>query len=146
MPSLDEATTKKFMNSLITTSNNVAGTITVFGTKEWLQFDDINGAYKNKYNFTFSSSNDFNYSSDATKVLSKKYRKAYGADLPKMAVQGFDVVMYFSMKYLLLEEPRTGVMSDFEMIQKGKGNGYENSNCFILQQQDFEIVKIDSTK
>ena len=146
MPSLDETTTKKFMNSLSTTSNVVAGTITVFGTKEWLQFDEINGAYKNKYNYTFSASNDFNYASPAVKSLSKKYRKAYNADMPKMAVQGFDVVLYFTLKYLLLEDPSEGVMSDFQMVQKGSGNGYENNNCFILQQQDFEIVKIENEK
>ena len=66
--------------------------------------------------------------------------------MPKMAVQGFDVVLYFTLKYLLLEDPSEGVMSDFQMVQKGSGNGYENNNCFILQQQDFEIVKIENEK
>ncbi len=52
-------------------------------------------------------------------MLSKKYRKTYSADMPKMAVQGFDVVLYFSMKYLLLAEPSIGVMSDFKIESNG---------------------------
>ena len=36
IPSTDEVTSKKFMNTLISVTNNVTGTITVFGTKDWL--------------------------------------------------------------------------------------------------------------
>jgi LysM repeat protein len=145
IPSTDEVTSKKFMNSLISASNNVTGTITVFGTKDWLAFEDINGAYKNKYNFHFSSPNDFNYTYEETKLLNKVYRKTYNADMTKMSVQGFDVLLFFSLKYLLNQDPNFGIMSDFNMVQKGTGNGFENNNSFILKQQDFEIVKIAET-
>ena len=142
IPSTDEATSKKFMNALISSSSNVAGDFTVFGTKEWQNFEDINGAYKNKYKFHFSAPNDFNYTYENTKSLNKTFRKTYNADMTKMSVQGYDVMLYFGMKYLLNKEPSIGVMSNFNMTQKGKGNGFENSNVFILQQQDFEIVKV----
>ena len=33
-------------------------------------------------------------------------------------------------------------MTNFEMFQKGNGNGFENGNVYILKQQDFEIIKI----
>lgn len=145
IPTLDEATAKKFMNSLIASSNNINSSISVFGTKEWLLFDDINGAYKNKYNFHFSSSNDFNYSLESTKYLAKIYRKSYNADMPKMAVQGFDLMIFFCSKYLLMKEASAGVMSNFNMVQKGSGNGFENNNCFILKQADFEIIKVEET-
>ncbi len=145
VPTLDEVTAKKFMNSLVASSNNVTGTISVFGTKEWLTFDGVSISTKNKFNFHFSAPNDFNYGHDSTKKLAKKYRKKYGADLPKMAVQGFDVVLYFCVKYLLDQKPGDGVMSDINMVQKGIGNGYENNNCFILKQQDFEIIKLMET-
>ena len=145
IPSTDEASSKKFMNSLIASSVNVNSEITVFGTKEWINFDDINGAYKNKYNFHFSAPNDFNYSHEKTKELAKIYRKNYNADMSKMSVQGFDVVLFFASKYLLKAETSDGVMSDFNLVQKGAGNGFENNNSFILKQQDFEIVKIAET-
>ncbi len=145
IPSTDEATSKTFMNSLIASSNNVTGDITVFGTKEWQNFDDINGSYKNKYNFHFSAPNDFNYSYESTKALNKTYRKTFNADMTKMSVQGFDVLMYFGMKYLLDKDPSAGVMSNFNLVQKGAGNGFENHNAFILRQENFEIIKLTET-
>ena len=65
--------------------------------------------------------------------------------MTKMAVQGFDVLHFFCSKYLLNQNPTVGIMSNFNMIQKGLGNGFENSNSFILSQQDFEIIKISET-
>ena len=145
IPSTDEATSKTFMNTLIASSNNVTGDITVFGTKEWQSFDDINGAYKNKYNFHFSAPNDFNYTYESTKALNKIYRKTFNADMTKMSVQGFDVLMYFGVKYLLDKDPSVGIMSHFNLVQKGAGNGFENDNSFILRQENFEIIKLAET-
>lgn len=145
IPSTDETTSTKFMNTLIASATSQVGTITVFGTKEWLVFEDMNSTYKNKFNFHFSSPNDFNYNYQATKELTKKYRKTYNADMTKMAVQGFDVLHFFCSKYLLNQNPTVGIMSNFNMIQKGLGNGFENNNSFILSQQDFEIIKISET-
>ena len=145
VPTLDEATAKKFMNTLFTASNNISATISVFGTKEWQSFEDLNPAYKNKFNFHYSSANDFNYNYELTKDLARDYRQSYNADMSKMAVQGYDVLMYFCLKYLVAINPKQGVMSNFKMTQKGAGNGYENNNCFILKQQDFEIIKVAET-
>lgn len=145
VPTVDEATAKKFMNTLVVSSNNVTGNISVFGTKEWLLFEDINGAYKNKYNFQFSAPNEFSYANETTKDMARLYRRTYNADLSKMAVQGYDVMMFFCLKYLMNESPERGIMSNFKMVQKGAGNGFENNNCYILQQQDFEIVKLAET-
>lgn len=145
IPSTDEATSKTFMNTLIASSNNVTGDITVFGTKEWQNFDDINGAYKNKYNFHFSAPNDFNYSYESTKNLNKTYRRTFNSDMTKMSVQGFDVLLYFGVKYLLDKDPSAGVMSNFNLVQKGAGNGFENKNTFILRQENFEIIKLTET-
>lgn len=145
VPTVDEITAEKFMNALVVSSANVTGNISVFGTKDWLLFENINGAYKNKYNFQFVAPNEFSYSNESTKNMARSYRRVYNADLSKMAVQGYDVMMFFCLKYLMNENPERGVMSNFKMVQKGVGNGYENNNYFILQQQDFEIIKLAET-
>ncbi len=145
VPTTDEATATKFMNALFSVTNNQNDMVSVFGTKDWMQFDGINESYKNKFNFHFSAPNDFNYSYDSMKNLARKYRKNYGADMTKMAVQGYDVMLYFCLKYLLEKNPSTGVMSNFKMVQRGTGNGYENNNCFIMKQEDFELIKLAET-
>jgi hypothetical protein len=80
------------------------------------------------------------------KSLSKKYRKAYNADMPKMAVQGFDVVLYFTLKYLLLENPSEGVMSDFQMVQKSKYAARNTGKClitfFIKERQTLDFLRV----
>jgi hypothetical protein len=85
VPSTDKVVATKFMNNLYKTSSKITNAqISVYGTKEWVNYDDIKGVYKNKFNFHFASSNDFNYSYDGTKALGKIYRKKYNADLSKV--------------------------------------------------------------
>jgi LysM repeat protein len=142
VPTNDKSTALKFINTLNSCTKNFTGVISVLGTKEWVNFDEISGEYKNKYNFQFPSPNDFNYSYEAIKEVMKIYRKNYNSDMSKMAVQGFDVPFFFISKYLLGKEMSEGLMTNFEMFQKGNGNGFENGNVYILKQQDFEIIKI----
>ena len=142
VPTNDKSTALKFINTLNSCTKNFTGVISVLGTKEWVNFDEISGEYKNKYNFQFPSPNDFNYSYEAIKEVMKIYRKNYSSDMSKMAVQGFDVSYFFISKYLLGKELSEGLMTNFEMFQKGNGNGFENGNVYILKQQDFEIIKI----
>lgn len=143
VPTRDKITAVKFMNALHKVAGKSGtGTITVFGTKEWVNFDDVKSFYKNKYNFHYASSNDFNYKYESTKNLQRNYRKAYNADLGKYGTQGFDVVFYFVQSMLMEAKPEAGVMNNIRMASTGAGNGTENKACFILKQQDYEIVKV----
>ena len=64
-------------------------------------------------------------------------------DLSKYSTQGFDVVFYFINKMLMEQEPKDGVMNSIYLQNLKDGNGQENKACFILKQEDFEIVKKD---
>lgn len=143
VPTRDKVNALKFMNALHKVAGKSGtGTISVFGTKEWVNFDDIKGYYKNKYGFHYASSNDFNYSYPETKNLMRHYRRAYNADLSKWGTQGFDVTFYFIQSLLMEGKPQAGVMNDIKMVSTGAGNGQENGSCFILKQQDYEIIKV----
>lgn len=142
VPTRDKVLATRFMNALHKVgSKSGSGTIAVFGTKEWVNFDDIRGFYKNKYNFHFASANDFNYNYDATKTLLKNYRQKYNADLSKYGTQGFDVLFHF-VNELLLDKKTEGVMNAITMKSVSSGSGFENKACFILKQEDFEIIKL----
>jgi LysM repeat protein len=144
VPSRDKATSMKFMTEMNKVANKVgAGTITVFGTKEWGNFDDIKSYMKNKYNLHFASANDFNYSYPETKNLTSLYRVKYNSDLSKYATQGFDVTFYFINKMLMGQDPRDGVMNSIRLQNLKDGNGQENKASFILKQEDYEIIKMD---
>lgn len=116
--------------------------ITLVGTKDWVNFEDISAEAKNRLNFHYASSVDFDITSEETGKLKKLYRKKYNTALTKYAVQGFDVTMYFAQKMLLEQKPGDGVMNIINPIQVKNGSGFENKASFILKQDDYKIVKV----
>jgi LysM repeat protein/ABC-type branched-subunit amino acid transport system substrate-binding protein len=142
IPSRDKTFATRFVNNL---SKNTAknSNITIYATKEWVNNDDIRGFYKNKFNIHFASPNDFNYTYPETKKLLKKYRQKYNADLTKYSTQGFDVTLYFLQDFFLNKPNSTGVMNQINMKSIQLGSGYENKVCFILKQENYELIKLD---
>ena len=145
VPSRDKIVATKFMNALNKVASKAGtGSIAFYGMKEWVNFDDIKGFYKNKYQFHFASANDFNYTYEETKSLMRDFRKIYNADLSKWGAQGFDITFYFIQSLLMEGKPKAGVMNDIKLASTGAGNGQENKACFILKQVDYEIIKLAS--
>ncbi|MFN5416906.1 MAG: LysM peptidoglycan-binding domain-containing protein [Flavobacteriia bacterium] len=143
VPSRDKVFSVRFMNALEKSSSKAgSGKITVFGTKDWLNNDEIKGFYKNKFNLHFATSYDFNYSYEATKKLLRKYRQKYNADLSKYGAQGFDVSLYFLQDFFLKTEGKAGVMNRFTVKSVGSGSGYENKSCFIMKQENYELIQL----
>lgn len=144
-PTNEKSLAVKFMNNLSSSSSKFnAENIFVYATKEWVNFDDVKPHYKNKYNFHFASPNDLNYKYPETEQLHLKYRSAYNSDMTKMAVQGFDVLYYFTSLLLLSNSLNELIMNQFDLKQNGVGNGYENSNVYIIEQEDFELINVQN--
>jgi hypothetical protein len=132
------------MNSANANSSKMnADLVSVYGTKEWLTVDEIKSQFKNKFHFHYASPNELNYKNYQTQSLLKKYRRSYNADLTKMAVQGFDVTYHFCSVLLLGMDDETRVMNQFIMNQQGVGNGFQNTNGFVLEQRDFELIRAE---
>lgn len=143
VPSRDKVFSTRFINNLEKISGKAgSGKITVFGTKDWGNNDEIKGFYKNKFNVHYASSYDFNYSYEATKKLLRKYRGKYNADLSKYGTQGFDVSLYFIKDFFLNETVKSTVMNRFAITSVGKGSGYENRSSFILRQENYELIQV----
>ena len=62
--------------------------------------------------------------------------------MTKMAVQGFDVLYFFTSFLLLNKDVNDGIMNQFELKQNGAGNGYENSKVYIIEQENFEMINV----
>ncbi len=143
-PTNEKINAVKFMNSVNNAASKVSGsTIYVYGTKEWINFDDVKPQFRNKYNFHFASNSDLNYKYDATERLHRKYRSAYNADMTKMAVQGFDVTFYFCSDLLMKKKPSNEIMNDFEMRQISTDSGFENINTFIIRHENYELINVN---
>ena len=143
VPSTDKNTAMKFMNNLNRSAfRSNADDLFVYGTKEWVNFADINNVYKNKYNFHFPSPNHLDYYEDNVVGLNKVYRGKYKTDISKMAIQGYDVLLYFSNTFFLEGKKVNLMMNNFKMKSISATDGQENSNVFIIEQDNFNLINV----
>ena len=138
-PASDKLQVLKFMNSL-NASKADGQFVEVYGSREWMNFDEMKASFRNRFHFHFASPNDLNFSYEKTERFLRKYRMSYNADLSKMAAQGFDVTMYF-LSGLFGPISEEGIMNAFDLIQKGVGNGFENGRVFIIRQEEYKLIR-----
>lgn len=142
VPTRDKGAASRFMNTLNKASDKVGnGTVKVFATKDWGGFDDITGFVKNKFNVHWVSSSDLNYTLNPTKTVLRKFRTKYKADMSRFSAHGFDVTLFFVANLLIGDKNVNGIVNSFNMVQKGKGNGYENGECFVLRHDNYQLVR-----
>lgn len=143
VPTTDKMTAMKFMNNLNQSSfRSNPGGLFVYGMKDWVNYTDINNIYKNKYNFHYPSSSHVDYEEDKVVEVNKWYRSAYKTDMPKIAIQGYDVLFNFCSSFFLEGVSPTLLMNDFQMEQISNVDGFENARVFIIEQEEFELVKV----
>lgn len=142
-PTNDRAAVTKFFNEMGRFIHKTSDEKTfVFGTNEWVDFESVNAFYKNKYKLTYANPQDLNYQYDKTKYYLRKYRSLYRSDMSKMAVQGFDVTFNYCAELLMGKPVGTLIMNDFENVQVGPGNGFENTRSCIISQRDYELINV----
>ena len=140
IPTLDKTTGVRFMNTLNRSSFKAKpDEIYVFGMKEWVDFTDINNIYKNKFNLHFGSPNFVDYYTDEMIELNRTFRREYNTDMSKMAVQAYDVFLFYCSNFLLENQKPNLMMNNFRMEQFSESDGYENQNVFIVEQEEYEL-------
>jgi LysM repeat protein len=141
-PASDKLQALKFMNSL-NASKADGQFVEVYGSREWMNFDEMKASFRNRFHFHFASPNDLNFSYEKTERFLRKYRVAYNADLSKMAAQGFDVTLHFltGLFQMVKSSSEERIMNAFELIQRGTGNGYENGKVFIIRQEEYKLIR-----
>ena len=142
LPTLDRGTAVKFMNNLNKSSfRSNADNLFVYGTREWLTFTEIKNIYKNRYNFHFVSSNMEDYYSELAINMNRAYRSIFKTDMSKLSMQAYDVVLYYLSCFFLDGKKQHLLMNDFNMRQVSQDDGYENSKIFLIEQEEFELIK-----
>ncbi len=143
VPTSHRSTAVKFMNNLNRSAFRAyKDDVFVYGTKEWVNFSEMNDAYKNKYNFHFPSPNHLDYYTDAMVEMNKAYRARYKTDMSRVAVQAYDVLMYYCSDFFLGQDHPNQLMNDIDMKQISDGDGYENSRVFIIEQEEYELIEV----
>ena len=143
VPTRDKGAAMKFMGALQKSGSKAgSGTISVFGTKDWGNFEDIRGVTKNKFNLHWASANDLNYNLPETKKLLRQFRRKFKCDMSKYSAHGFDVMYHFTTTLLMDKPNAPGVINNFDLQQVGEGNGFENNQAYILKHVEFELERV----
>ena len=143
LPTNNEKSAMQFMNNVNRSSFRASpDKITVYGMKSWVKFTNINNIYKNKYHFHFPAANHLDYYTPFMVAMNRNYRTKYGTDMSRVAVQGYDVLMYFCNSFFLKSQESRLLMNDFKLVQISPADGFENSNIFIVKQEDFQLMRI----
>jgi hypothetical protein len=101
----------------------------------------VTSELKNKFTFSFASPSYFSYKESTLMPFHKQFRRKYGADLTKMACLGFDATLNICSEFLIGKKMPKGLISNYEFIQSGFGNGFQNNSSFVLEFKDFESKK-----
>ncbi len=143
VPTAHRSSVIKFMNNLNRSAfRSYKDDIFVYGTREWVNYSELNDAYKNKYNFHFPAPNHIDYYTDHMVELNKAFRSKYKTDFSKVAVQAYDVTTHFCSAFFMENDRPFLLMNDIRMNQISETDGYENTRVFIVEQEAFELIEI----
>ncbi len=125
--------------------------IVIFGTDEWLKYDDIEASYKNKFSLHVPSPVYVNYSDTATIPFIRAFRSKFQTDPDRYAMMGFDLAYFFLSGYIRegkgfiqkLESYQSDDMVNtrFRFRKVNENGGYLNTNVYILKYENFRLIK-----
>ena len=122
--------------------NKLKGTMTLYGTKDWLNFESINEEIKKKIDFRYNSSIDFNPSNQNLSILRKKFKEKFKFSLTKYAAQGYDVTFYFVKQLLMNSNTELPMMNVFDLKRIEQNSGFENGGSYVFGYEDENFTRI----
>lgn len=151
VPSTDLGFVSDFMNRM-SNIDKEEYEITIIGMEKWLDYQNIDMQYKNRFKVTVPSSTFLDFDSPGTLSFIDDYRNQYdqepGSD--GYAFLGFDVAYYFLSNLLKygLDFQQNPEQIQYEGIQIGfrfepQSNGTFNKHIYLLQYNDFELKRIN---
>lgn len=132
--------------------NNKQRVVTLFGLNEWQDFENIEVEYFQNLNLHLPVDLFVDYSRPEVKNFLKKFREKYLAEPDKFSYLGYDVTMYYLQMLnkfgkTFYQRPETihatGLQSSFDFKKVGTEGGLENQNTFILNYNDYRLVKVN---
>lgn len=128
--------------------------IQIYGLENWIRYDNIEAAYKNRFKLRLVMPNYVDYHNENTIEFLKKYRDEYSMEPTSYGYgfAGYDLMLFFGeclLKYGL------GFPTDFDHIEMkgvnasyrfGKsttGKEFENKSVYIVEYDDYQIKQVN---
>ncbi len=124
----------------------------ILGMSEWvdhLSEGDAEGEVKNKLKFTFTKSAQSESDDADVNDWIKQYHKAYFTHPTEYSFCGHDILKSFvqqqalgKMDLLSNEMLSNGLFCNIELVQVGRGNGFENVGVVIMESHQGTVIRI----
>jgi LysM repeat protein/ABC-type branched-subunit amino acid transport system substrate-binding protein len=151
-PSTDLAFVSDFMTKLSQVDTNTYKVI-LFGLDNWMNYDNVDLAYKSKYKLHVCTPSFVDYDNKNTTDFVKKYRSQYRTDpgIRGFGFQGFDIAYYylqslmkFGLQYAdhFSENKFKGLQTTFDISKSSTGKGYENKSIYIVKYGKYKLNRV----
>lgn len=128
--------------------------IQVYGLENWIKYDNIESAYKNRFNLRLAITNYVDYKNEITLDFLRKYRNEFKMEPTShgYGYAGYDLMMFFGsvlMEYGLSfplefgDYEMRGVNSGYRFGKSTTGQEFENKSVYIIEYNDFEIKLVN---
>ncbi len=153
VPSDDLAFVSNFLTGLSLFDQNKYD-IQVYGLSDWLGYDNIEAAYKNRFRLRLAVPYFVDYDDEQVIKFLGAYRERYNTD-PSFfdyGFMGYDLTMFFGEALLkaglrfpaYFDELEThGVSANYRFGKSMTGKEYENKAVYIIEYNDYEIHRVN---
>lgn len=128
--------------------------IQVYGLDQWVKYDNIEAAYKNRFKLRLVVPNFVDYEAENVIDYLEQYRSEYKTEPSKFGYgfQGYDLAMYFGGMLLThgLDfglhtggEAMEGVMGSYRFGRSVTGKDFENKSVLIIEYDDYSIKRVN---
>lgn len=127
--------------------------IQIYGTDEWLGFENIDLEYKNRFRLRIPLAHHVDYTRANTIAFLRAYRQRYGTEPNRMhyGFMGFDLAMLFGKALLdhgpsfgeSLTKTRYDGTAGLYQWGRGRGSEFENKAVSIVEYNNFDLIRVN---
>lgn len=143
------AATLNSINKFLARSYHKDYQIMVFGTDEWIKWDQMDITHKLRANVHVPSPTLVDFDTLQTQKLIRSFRARYKTDPDKYALLGFDLAYFWLSGYAQYGLDFTGMVPQFDIsltqtrfvfAKMNETSGCLNKNVYILRYQDYQLI------
>ena len=123
--------------------------VVVFGTEDWMSFDFLDAAFKNKIHLCVPTSMHIDYENAEVQTLVKNFKRNYATEPGDYGFLGYDVMLFFGQALLQfgLNFPnefdavkQKGLLHlGMDYYKTGMESGYENESTILLRYDNYQL-------
>lgn len=126
--------------------------IRVIGMRKWLNYDNLDLEYFNRFGLVFASPYYIDYDNAWVQKLSRSYRDKYYTDAGDYYYYAADVGLYYfellknqgpAFCTALNKFPKKGLLASYDFIRPNNQTGFENQAVQIIRYSDYKLKKVN---